>query len=174
MTEFTPISALLGGALLGLAALLLLIFNGQIAGVSGIIRSSLKMGGFQAGWDKAFLLGLILAPLLIGLLVRLFLPETTPEVMPEVMPENMAPVANFQLPESLNTSWWLILSGGLLVGIGTSLGSGCTSGHGLCGLGRLSPRSMVATLIFMLTAVVVVYFVRHFIPFLTLTLVSGA
>ncbi|WDE12039.1 YeeE/YedE family protein [Thalassomonas haliotis] len=134
MTEFTPYSAILGGAFLGLAALLLLVLNGRVAGISGIIRGIFTAGDGAGSWRWFFLLGLVLAPLLAP-----------------------SPV---ELPENIRVSWWLILPAGFLVGLGSALGAGCTSGHGICGIGRLSGRSLTATLTFMATAMLVVYLIR--------------
>jgi len=138
MTQFTPISALLGGALIGLAASLLMLFNGRIAGISGYLSRLLPP------WDDdelagrlVFVLGLFLAPFLLRALP---FELSTPEI-------------RGGLP--------LMVVAGLLVGFGTVLGSGCTSGHGVCGLARLSPRSLLATLTFMALAVLTVLLVRH-------------
>ncbi|WDD99223.1 YeeE/YedE family protein [Thalassomonas actiniarum] len=141
MTEFTPYSAIFGGALLGLSALLLLVLNGRIAGISGIIRTVLTTGDSAGSWRWFFLLGLVLAPL-------------------------FAPY-HAGLPESLRVSWWLILPAGFLVGLGSALGAGCTSGHGICGIGRLSGRSVTATFTFIATAMVVVYLLRQLMSVLT-------
>ncbi|MDO6707560.1 YeeE/YedE family protein [Photobacterium sp. 1_MG-2023] len=138
MTEFTPWSALMGGFILGGAALMLLVLNGRIAGISGIVSGAMQPSDPNAPWRWMFLLGLVLGPLL-------------------------AAPFGLQLPEQINAGWPLILIGGFLVGLGTRLGSGCTSGHGICGIGRLSPRSIVATLIFMVVAIMVVFIVRHLI-----------
>jgi uncharacterized membrane protein YedE/YeeE len=137
MAAFDPISALFGGALIGLAATLLVLFNGRIAGVSGILGDSLDAGNGERGWRVAFLLGLVAAPLLLG-------------AIGEPMP----------LPQ-MPASGAVIIGAGLLVGIGTRMSGGCTSGHGICGLARISPRSLVATAIFIATATVVVAIVRH-------------
>ncbi|WP_281561142.1 YeeE/YedE family protein [Thalassomonas sp. RHCl1] len=141
MTEFTPYSAIFGGALLGLSALLLLVLNGRIAGISGIIRTVLMTGDGGGSWRWFFLLGLVLAPL-------------------------VAPY-HAELPESIHVSWYLILPAGFLVGLGSALGAGCTSGHGICGIGRLSGRSLTATFTFMATAMVVVYLLRQLMSVLT-------
>lgn len=136
-THFTPLTALCGGLLIGLSATVLLLLNGRIAGVSGIVGGLLqryKAGDFA--WRVAFVLGLVLAPVLY----RLFA----------------------ELPESrIDTGWAMLVVAGVLVGFGSRLGSGCTSGHGVCGLSRLSPRSLVATATFMTTGFVAVYVVRH-------------
>jgi uncharacterized protein len=135
MAPFDPVSALIGGALIGLAAVLLMLLNGRIAGVSGIVGEALT--GADRGWRLAFLAGLIAAPLLLGAVGR-------PLPMPW-MPSSFA----------------VVIAAGLLVGFGTRLGGGCTSGHGVCGIARLSPRSIAATLVFMASAMVVVAFMRH-------------
>ena len=136
MDNFTPIPAAIGGTLIGLAVALLMLTTGRIAGISGIVDG--LIGNAEGkGWRAAFVAGLILAPL-VARLVGFTLP----------MP---------QMP----ASWVVIAGAGLLVGFGTRLGGGCTSGHGVCGMARLSPRSIVATLIFMGTAIVVVAIARH-------------
>lgn len=137
MAAFDPVSALAGGALIGLAAALLMLLIGRIAGVSGILGGVVSSGGGERVWRLAFVAGLILAPLLSGL-------------------------AGYPLPlPEMPASWTVIIIGGLLVGFGSRLGSGCTSGHGVCGIARLSPRSLAATAIFMITAAVVVAVMRH-------------
>lgn len=137
VTGFTPLSALLGGALIGLSATLLLALNGRIAGISGIAWNAVRERGGDAGWRLAFLAGLIAgAGLWFG-----FAPGVT------------AVRTGFPLPQ--------LLAAGLLVGIGTRLGSGCTSGHGICGLARLSPRSVAAVLVFMAVAMLTTTVVRH-------------
>ncbi|OLQ77694.1 hypothetical protein BIT28_04945 [Photobacterium proteolyticum] len=132
-----PWSALAGGMLLGLSATLLLIVNGRVAGISGIVAGLLKpiKGGFS--WRLLFVVGMISAGF-------------------------VAPMLGFVLPESLpvTSSAWLIVAG-LLVGMGTKLANGCTSGHGICGMSRLSKRSIVATCIFMVTAVITVFIRFH-------------
>jgi uncharacterized protein len=136
MDNFTPIPAAIGGTLIGLAVALLMLTTGRIAGISGIVDGLIGDADGK-GWRAAFVAGLILAPL-VARLVGFTLP----------MP---------QMP----ASWVVIAGAGLLVGFGTRLGGGCTSGHGVCGMARLSPRSIVATLIFMGTAMVVVAIARH-------------
>ena len=137
MADFTPVSAAIGGGLIGLAATLLMLFTGRIAGISGIFAGSLLSGTDDRSWRVAFIAGLILAPLAAGLLGY-------------PMP-----------PPQIPTNWGTIVAAGLLVGFGTRLSSGCTSGHGVCGIARLSARSFAATAIFMVTAMVVVGFSRH-------------
>jgi uncharacterized membrane protein YedE/YeeE len=137
MANFTPISAAIGGALIGLAAVLLMLFTGRIAGVSGIFGGLLNPQNSDRAWRVAFIAGLILAPLSAALVGQ---------AVP--MP---------QLPKS----FIVIAVAGLLVGFGTRLGSGCTSGHGICGIARLSPRSIAATMIFMVAAIIVVALTHH-------------
>ena len=137
MHEFTPLTGALGGALIGLAAALLLALNGRIAGISGIVGGLLPPRAGDALWRLLFVLGLALG----ALLVRLY---------------SGAPLA---VP--VESSTFTLVLGGLLVGFGTRLGSGCTSGHGICGLARLSPRSLVAVLTFMASAVLTVFALRH-------------
>jgi uncharacterized protein len=139
MTSFSPVSAAIGGALIGLAATLLMLLNGRVAGISGILAASLDVRSNDRNWSAAFIAGLVLAPLTGGWIG-----------FPMVSP---------QMPES----WIVVVVAGLLVGFGTRLGGGCTSGHGICGVARLSVRSIVATAIFMATAVVVVAVSRHLI-----------
>ena len=130
--HFTPWTALAGGALIGLAAVLLALFNGRIAGISGILSGLLRPIQGEWPWRLAFIAGLMGATLLV----------TRPEIQ-------------------IEASTPMLIVAGLLVGFGTRLGSGCTSGHGVCGLSRLSMRSLVATLLFMLSAVVTNFLVRH-------------
>jgi uncharacterized membrane protein YedE/YeeE len=133
---FTPWSALTGGALIGLSAGLFILFNGRIAGISGVLGGLLRPSADDIAWRVAFLGGLIAAPLTYGLFLQL----------PRLNVEADVP---------------LLIVAGLLVGIGTRYGSGCTSGHGVCGLSRLSPRSFTATLVFMGAGFLTVYVVRH-------------
>jgi uncharacterized protein len=139
MENFSPISAAIGGALIGLAAVLLMLFNGRIAGVTGIADGLINPRTDDRLWRLAFIVGLIATPLAAALVGH---------AVP--MP---------QMP----ASYTVIAVAGLLVGFGTRLGSGCTSGHGICGIARLSPRSIVATLVFMAAAIVVVALMRHVI-----------
>jgi uncharacterized membrane protein YedE/YeeE len=137
VTIFTPISALLGGLLIGAAASLLLWLNGRIAGVSGILGGLLPPARGDASWRALFLIGLIAgAVIFYGL-------------------HGQVPQPRIGFPRGL------LAAAGLLVGIGTGLARGCTSGHGVCGLARLSPRSIVATLMFLVVAIVTTYLVRH-------------
>lgn len=137
MASFDPISALLGGALIGLASALLMMLTGRIAGISGIFGRCLTLMADDKVWRFAFIVGLILAPVASGLLGY---PLPTPD-----MP----------------ASWVMIAIAGLLVGFGARLGGGCTSGHGICGVARLSARSIVGTAIFMASAIVIVAIMRH-------------
>jgi uncharacterized protein len=137
MSSFDPISALLGGAMIGVASVLLMMLTGRIAGISGILGGCLTLAPGDRIWRVTFIVGLILAPFVSGLLGY---PLSAPR-----MPAN----------------WIVIVLAGLLVGFGARLGGGCTSGHGVCGIARLSPRSIVATAIFMATAIVVVAVMRH-------------
>ena len=136
-TGFTPLESLAGGLLIGVAATALLWLNGRIAGISGIAWNAVREHGDERAWRLAFLAGLVAGA---GLWFAL-----GPGVAP--------PRSGFPLP--------LLLAGALLVGIGTRLGSGCTSGHGICGLARLSPRSLAAVAVFMAVAVLTTTVVRH-------------
>ena len=138
MTEFTPVAALLGGSLIGLSAVLLLLLNGRIAGISGILGGFLRPRKDVFDWRIAFLAGLIAVPVI-------------EQMMGNAMPEPSLP------------GWPTVIAGGLLVGFGSRLAGGCTSGHGVCGIARLSPRSIVGTVVFMATAIVVVFVMRHVI-----------
>lgn len=139
MTEFTPVSALAGGLLIGASASLLLILNGRIAGISGIVAGLFQRDLREVAWRAAFVVGVLLAPLLYA------------------VPFGRLTTVTF------DASTGVIIVAGLLVGFGTRLGSGCTSGHGVCGLSRASPRSLVATAVFMATAIVTVFVTRHLI-----------
>jgi uncharacterized membrane protein YedE/YeeE len=137
MVPFDPVSAAVGGALLGLSVSLLMLLNGRLAGISGLLGDLIEPGTLYKGWRIAFLIGLIAAPVI-------------------------AMVAGYKysaprMPES----WAVVIIAGLLVGVGTRLSNGCTSGHGICGIARLSPRSIVATLVFMAVAIAVVWITRH-------------
>lgn len=137
MANFTPLSAAIGGALIGLSSVLLMLLTGRIAGISGIFGGLLNPRRGEIGWRIAFIAGLILAPLLAGIMGR-------------AMPAPHMPA-----------SWTVIIGAGLLVGFGTRLAGGCTSGHGICGISRLSPRSIAATVIFMAVAVATVGLTHH-------------
>ena len=134
--HFTPQAALAGGVLIGLASAAFVLFNGRIAGISGILGGLLRVERGDAGWRVAFLAGLIGAPVVYGLFAAL--PEVT-----------------------IDAGAGMLVAAGLLVGIGTRYGAGCTSGHGVCGISRMSPRSLVATAAFMAAGFVTVYLVRH-------------
>lgn len=140
MHNLTPLSGFLGGALIGLAAALLMLLTGRIAGISGISGGLLTPHASDRGWRIAFIAGLIAAPLLASFFYGAPLPSP-------VMPASMI----------------MIVVAGLLVGIGSRMGSGCTSGHGVCGIARLSSRSLIATAIFMATAIATVAIARHVI-----------
>ena len=136
MLSFTPWTALAGGMLIGIAAAMFLLLNGRVAGVSGIIGGLLRPSLPDLGWRAAFIAGLVLAPTLYGAFV--YLPALRIE-------------ANYST----------LIAAGLLVGVGTRYGAGCTSGHGVCGLSRLSARSLLATALFMAAGFATVYVVRH-------------
>ncbi|KMO33317.1 YeeE/YedE family protein [Methylobacterium tarhaniae] len=137
MDGFTPVSALVGGAMIGTSAALLLLLNGRVAGISGILGGLLAPLTRETGWRAAFLAGLVLAPPVY------------------------AGMGGSLPPVTVEASFPLLALAGLLVGFGARLGSGCTSGHGVCGLGRLSPRSLAATGTFMAVAVLTVLVIRH-------------
>lgn len=136
MAAFNGMTALIGGLLIGISATLLLAFNGRIAGISGIVDGAVTFAK-DTGWRWLFILGMVLGG---GLYEYGLAPQPTPI-------STFAP--------------WAMLLGGFLVGFGTRMGSGCTSGHGVCGLGRLSLRSLMAVLTFMTTAMLTVFVVRH-------------
>lgn len=136
MDNFTPISAALGGAMIGLSAVWLMASAGRIAGISGILGGAFKAPKNDKLWRWTFLLGLVLGPFLVGL----FKPSTLQVNFPTTGP--------------------LLIVAAVLVGIGTQLGNGCTSGHGVCGNARLSIRSLIATLTFMATGVLTVLILR--------------
>lgn len=143
-SAFTPWHALAGGTLIGAAASLLVLANGRVAGVSGILGGALRTRG-RAGWQIAFLAGLLLSPLLL----HAFLPGVG-------LPSDSATA-----PTHPALSWGRLLIAGFLVGVGTHLANGCTSGHGVCGLARLSKRSLWATLIFVGAGLATVFVARH-------------
>lgn len=136
ITQFTPIEAILGGSLIGLSAVLLMAFHGRIAGMTGILAGAIMPKG-DAGWRIAFLLGAIAAPVLLTL------------------------ITGSPLPFAAEFPAWAIVLSGLLVGVGVTFGGGCTSGHGVCGIARLSTRSIVATVTFMATTLITVFVIRH-------------
>jgi uncharacterized membrane protein YedE/YeeE len=135
-THFTPWSSLAGGIMIGAAAAMLALLNGRIAGVAGIIGGLLRPAAGDMAWRFAFIIGLIVAPAAYQLLTE-------------------------PVPPTIEASYPVLLAAGLLVGAGTRYGSGCTSGHGVCGLSRLSPRSLAATLTFMAAGFATVFVVRH-------------
>ncbi len=137
--HFTPWASLAGGLLLGLASALFILINGRILGISGILGGLLVPRMGDIGWRLAFLAGMFAAPLVVLAI---------------------APSGLIQTPH-IDAGYAFIAFAGLLVGFGTRLGSGCTSGHGVCGLSRMSPRSMVATATFMAAGFLTVYVVRH-------------
>lgn len=140
MHNLTPLSGFIGGALIGLAAALLMLLTGRIAGISGIFGGLFAPGTNDRGWRIAFVAGLIAAPLITSFLTGAMLPSPT-------MPASMI----------------VIVVAGLLVGFGSRMGGGCTSGHGVCGIARLSARSLIATAIFMAVAIATVAVARHVI-----------
>jgi uncharacterized membrane protein YedE/YeeE len=133
---FTPWSALAGGVLIGMAAVMFALLAGRIAGISGIAGGLLRPARGDIGWRVAFIAGLVLAPILYALVISV-------------------------PPLRITSSTPLLVAGGLLVGWGSRYGSGCTSGHGVCGLSRLSPRSLAATLAFMGAGFATVFLMRH-------------
>lgn len=139
MENFTPVSAAIGGGLIGLSAALLWVANGRIAGISGILGGLGRASADDIAWRLAFLAGLAVAPLLYAASVA------APRIVVQAGPVTL-------------------IVAGLLVGFGTRLGGGCTSGHGVCGMARLSKRSIVATCLFMATAFVTVFVTRHLLP----------
>ena len=138
-THFTPWSALAGGVLLGLASALFILLNGRILGISGILAGLLPAKAGDASWRITFMLGLIVSPL----------------IMRAIAPADMLPSPR------IAANMTMVIVAGMLVGWGTRYGSGCTSGHGVCGLSRLSPRSMVATAMFMAAGFFTVFVLKH-------------
>jgi uncharacterized protein len=136
ITEFTPFAALLGGIMIGLGAVVLMGFNGRIAGMTAMLGGVLEPQNPDSRWRLAFLAGAIAAPMIATLLGAEF---------------------SFASP----VSGVVLAVGGVIVGVGVTYGSGCTSGHGVCGLARLSPRSLVATATFMATTFATVTVIRH-------------
>ena len=136
LNAFTPLSALAGGVLIGLAAAMFVLLNGRIAGISGILGGLLRPKPGDVSWRLAFVIGLIVAPVVYQVFTA--------------------------LPASrIDTGEWMLIVAGLLVGVGTRYGSGCTSGHGVCGLSRFSVRSLVASLLFMAAGFATVFAMRH-------------
>ncbi|MGH8411177.1 MAG: YeeE/YedE family protein [Pseudomonas sp.] len=134
--NFTPWASLGGGALIGLSVSVFVLANGRVSGISGLLGSVMRFGSEGWGEKALFLLGLVIAPLLWGLF----------SVLPQI---------------EITAQWPALVMAGLLVGLGTRYGSGCTSGHGVCGISRLSPRSLVATVCFMTAGFATVYLIRH-------------
>ncbi len=135
-TEFTPFASLLGGIMIGLAATLLMAFHGRVMGLTGIVSGVLPRVANDWQWRAAFLAGVIVTPLLLVSL-------------------------KYPIPIASPTGLPVLIIGGIIVGFGVKLGSGCTSGHGICGIARLSPRSIAATGIFMVATAVTVFIIRH-------------
>jgi uncharacterized protein len=137
MNNFTPLPSLMGGILIGLSASAMLVLDGKIAGISGIFAGVLRPARGDTAWKACFLAGLLAG----GLMLRLALPQA--------------------FAFGILRSPGVLVLAGLLVGFGTRLGNGCTSGHGVCGIGRLSPRSVVATATFVATGALIVFIVNH-------------
>jgi hypothetical protein len=135
-THFTPWSSLAGGIVLGIASALFILLNGRILGISGIVGGLLRPRAGDTGWRLAFVLGMLVAPTLYAVFAE-------------------------PITARIDAGWGTLIVAGLLVGAGTRYASGCTSGHGVCGLSRLSPRSLAATLAFMGAGFVTVFLVRH-------------
>ncbi len=135
-THFTPWTSLAGGIVLGIASAMFILLNGRILGISGIVGGLLRPRSGDTGWRIAFVLGMLAAPLLYSAIAGPTLAR-------------------------IDAGWATLVAAGLLVGVGTRYASGCTSGHGVCGLSRLSPRSLVATLAFMGAGFVTVFLARH-------------
>lgn len=138
-TEFTPVMSVLGGVLIGLSAVLMMASSGRVMGVSGILGGLFTLAPFTNLWRLAFVVGVVLSP---------FLFRKATGITPEF---------------HVSSDFIVLIVGGLLVGLGTVIGSGCTSGHGVCGIARLSKRSIFATGIFMVSAIVTVFVMRHVI-----------
>jgi len=137
MFDFIPIQNVIGGAIIGLSAIVLLLFKGRVAGISGILNGVFTRTRREFLWRATFLVGVVLGPLLIKPL-------------------------DFSLPTDFELSWTVLIIGAFLVGFGSNMGGGCTSGHGICGVGRFSARSIWATVVFMLVAIATVYVVNTF------------
>jgi len=136
-TEFTPLTSLFGGGLIGLAAVMLMSVHGRIFGATGILSGAIFGQGADRTWRWWVIAGMIVAPLLIRVIHGDF--------------------PNIEIPVNKG----MLISGGVLVGIGVTIGGGCTSGHGVCGLARFSVRSLVATVVFMAVAIITIYVIRH-------------
>jgi len=137
MEQFTPLPSLIGGMLIGVSASAMLLFNGKIAGISGIVAGLLNPTKNDTLWRGVFIAGLLAG----GLLLRVFSPQA------------------FTI--GISRSWVALVLAGVLVGFGTRVGNGCTSGHGVCGLSRFSPRSLIATITFVATGAAAVYVINH-------------
>ena len=137
MENFTPVSGLIGGLLIGLSAVLMILLNGKIAGISGIVAGLLNRKGSEVGWRAVFIAGLLLGAFIYML------------------------ATGGALPVNIQASLPVMVIAGLLVGFGTRLGSGCTSGHGVVGIARFSKRSIVATLVFFVAAIITVFVTHH-------------
>jgi uncharacterized protein len=135
--EFSPIASFAGGLLIGLSAALLLLLNGRVAGISGIIRQAIFASNKEMTWRLSFILGMLISPSIYFVLF---------------------PYAPIQIHDNVT----LLIIAGVLVGYGTSMGAGCTSGHGICGLSRLSLRSLTAVVLFMSAAMLTTFLVKHF------------
>ncbi len=132
MTDFTPISGLIGGIIIGLSAVVLLLFKGRVAGISGILSGAFTKNRTELSWRVLFLSGVVLGPIFASFFAS-------------------------YLPSDINLSWTTVVIGAFLVGFGTNLAGGCTSGHGICGVGRFSMRSIWATVVFMSVAMLTVF-----------------
>lgn len=139
MEHFTPVASLVGGILIGLSASAMLLFSGKIAGISGILGGLVSLRKNDTLWRTAFVAGLMTG----GLILRLLAPQL--------------------LQVGVVRSWGALLSAGFMVGFGACLGNGCTSGHGVCGISRFSPRSIIATMVFIVVGAAGVYVVNHFL-----------
>ena len=137
MENFTPVSGLIGGLLIGLSTVLLILFNGRIAGISGIVGGLLVGKGSEIGWRAVFVVGLLLGAFVYVL------------------------ATGVALPVNIQASLPVLVIAGFLLGFGARLGSGCTSGHGICGIARFSKRSIVATPVFFATAIITVFLTHH-------------
>jgi len=135
--NFTPVSGLIGGLLIGLSTMLLILVNGRIAGISGIVGGLVARKGSEIGWRAVFVAGLLLGAIVYML------------------------ATGGALPVNMQASLPVMVAAGILVGFGTRLGSGCTSGHGVSGIARFSKRSIVATLVFFVTAIITVFLTHH-------------
>jgi uncharacterized protein len=138
MSEFTPLVGLVGGTIIGASAVVLLLFKGRVAGLSGIVNGVFSRDLSEMSWRLAFIIGIVLGPFIANLF-------------------------GSYLPESFDFSWTKIIVAAFLVGFGTNLSGGCTSGHGICGVGRFAPRSIWATAMFMLFAMLTVILLRFFV-----------